>query len=225
MVKKSNMYDWITKSWNPLGGSCPHDCSYCYVKSFHQPSIKKKYSGKPFLIHKEVNKPLSKNHLYFVCSMIDLFAQKIPSSVILKILEQTRKYPKNTYLFQTKNPERMKDFQDQFPRKCILGTTIESDKMYDFMGKTPCPIDRALAMNALSKKFKTMITIEPIVKFDPFEFWNMICIGDPSFVNIGADSKKNNLPEPSKDDIKLLIKNIKHEGFEIKIKPNLKRLL
>lgn len=36
------MYDWITGTWDPIGGECPHKCSYCYVKSNHGPVVKKK---------------------------------------------------------------------------------------------------------------------------------------------------------------------------------------
>ena len=27
------MYEWITKTWNPIGGECPIDCGYCFVKA------------------------------------------------------------------------------------------------------------------------------------------------------------------------------------------------
>ena len=25
------MYEFITHTWNPILGKCPHDCKYCYV--------------------------------------------------------------------------------------------------------------------------------------------------------------------------------------------------
>ena len=27
--QKGNMYPWITHTWNPIKGKCPHDCTYC----------------------------------------------------------------------------------------------------------------------------------------------------------------------------------------------------
>jgi DNA repair photolyase len=27
-----NLYEFVTHSWNPIQGKCPHDCSYCYVE-------------------------------------------------------------------------------------------------------------------------------------------------------------------------------------------------
>lgn len=29
---KGNMYDFITHTWNPIKGECPHGCTYCYMK-------------------------------------------------------------------------------------------------------------------------------------------------------------------------------------------------
>jgi DNA repair photolyase len=30
---KGNMYPFVTHTWNPIRGKCPHDCSYCYMKN------------------------------------------------------------------------------------------------------------------------------------------------------------------------------------------------
>ena len=35
----SNMYPWVTHTWNVIKGKCPHDCSYCYMKRFPQPEL------------------------------------------------------------------------------------------------------------------------------------------------------------------------------------------
>ncbi len=52
----------------------------------------------------------------------------------------------------------------------------------------------------------------------------MIKLIKPDWVNIGADSKGHNMPEPSKEKILALVKEL--EKFtEIKNKNNLQRLL
>jgi hypothetical protein len=68
------------------------------------------------------------------------------------------------------------------------------------------------------------ITIEPLMEFDLPILVNMIRKCSPEQVNIGSDSKKHNLPEPSKKDILELIKQL--EAFTTVVKKdNLKRLL
>jgi hypothetical protein len=47
----------------------------------------------------------------------------------------------------------------------------------------------------------------------------------PEFVNIGADSKGHNLPEPSADKIMALIDVLNAVGINIREKHNLERLL
>jgi len=49
-MKKGNMYEWA-KPWNPLGGECPHKCSYCSTNFLKQryEAVRSKYSGPPQL--------------------------------------------------------------------------------------------------------------------------------------------------------------------------------
>jgi len=68
-----------------------------------------------------------------------------------------------------------------------------------------------------------MVTIEPIMDFDLIELVTIIKNIKPEWVNIGADSKGHNLPEPSKEKINALIEELK-KITEVKIKDNLKRL-
>ncbi len=220
------MYNWITKTYNPIGGVCSHSCTYCYVKSNHRPAVKKKYTGKPFLVHREANKSLGKDHFYFVCSMIDMFANSIKGYSILKILEQCRKYD-NKYLFQTKNPNRFYDFEGKFPKTTYLGTTIETNRIYPQMGNTPKPIDRAMVMNHHSYYFPTTLTIEPIMDFDLDEMLGLVNMCNPEWVNIGANSKQGlcKLPEPSVQKVRSLIEELTCEGIDVKLKSNLKRLM
>jgi len=68
------------------------------------------------------------------------------------------------------------------------------------------------------------ITIEPICDFDVIPVLQVIDKIKPEFVNIGADSKGNNLPEPSWEKVIELIEGIKELGIEVREKSNLDRL-
>jgi hypothetical protein len=57
--------------------------------------------------------------------------------------------------------------------------------------------------------FRTMVTLEPILEFDLNALTKMIEAIRPEWVNIGADSKGHNLPEPSYEKIMQLFKNLK----------------
>jgi hypothetical protein len=221
---KGNMYDFIDTKWNPLGGKCPHKCKYCSTERFMRyAAVKEKYTGPPRLIEKEL-KPLGKNKMVFVCSQNDLFADDIPGEIIYKILAHCNKYPDNTYYFQSKNPACMWYFRNELPKKSILCTTIETNRLYPFMGGAPDTGFRAEYMNQLSLLFNIEVTIEPIMDFDLSEMLFLIKICYPKKVNVGADSGHNGLPEPSKEKVLQLIAEL--EKFTtVYQKSNLARLL
>ena len=219
-----NMYKWVTHTWNPIGGSCLHDCSYCYMKDMmYKPVIKNKYSGQPRLIEKELI-PLGKDRCIFVQNCSDLFAEDVPSDIIQGILRHCSSYD-NRYLFQSKNPGRFKEFV--FPARAGLGTTIETNDqelISRVADKSPPVKDRALAMMELSGTYPLMISVEPVMKFDIRLFSSMLLDIKPLFVSIGADSKGNRLQEPTYKDVLELKTILEGNGIEIKLKSNLKRL-
>jgi len=222
----SNMYEFTDKTWNPLAGECPHKCKYCYVNSMkaRHESIRVKYSGEPRLDEKAMSQSLGKGRKYFVCSMNDLFADNVPSEMIQAVIDRCNQFPDNEYLFQTKNPERIREFRTQLQRKNFtVCVTIESDLWHPEMGEAPPPILRLEALSVIST-LNIMITIEPIMKFT-YNFHELIkgYVYPNEQINIGADSKGHKLPEPTKEEVQQLIKELK--DCNVHIKPNLKRLL
>ncbi len=212
--QKGNMYGFVTHTWNVIKGKCPHDCSYCYMKEFPQGALR--------FDEKELKTDLGEGNFIFVGSSCDMFAQEISPFWISKVLDHCKKYPKNKYLFQTKNPIRLFSNIEDFPNDSILGTTIETNRDYLIYNKSVSPVrERAKAMSMIFGKL--MVTIEPIMDFDLESFVEMIKEVKPDFVNIGADSKEHNLPEPSWDKVQLLIKEL--EKFtKVNLKYNLDRL-
>lgn len=211
-----NMYDFITHTWNTIKGECYHDCSYCYMKRWGK--------LKPVRFdEKELKTDLGTGNFIFVGSSCDMFAENIPEKWINKTLNICDRFSGNSYLFQTKNPEIMIGYD--LPNNSVICTTLESDSYYpSIMNNSPEPMQRSLAMNKLSKKYITYVTIEPIMDFHMEHFVKMIKRCNPKQVNIGADSGKNNLPEPSKEKVLQLIDELK-KFTTIHNKSNLSRLL
>jgi DNA repair photolyase len=210
-----NMYEFVTHTFNTIKGECFHDCSYCYMKRW----------GKLKPIHfdqKEMKTDLGNGNFIFVGSSCDMFADNVQDDWIAATLNYCNKFD-NKYLFQTKNPKRILDFR--LP-KSVICTTIESDIFYpEIMNNSPKPYERAKYMKMLSDcGFETYVTIEPIIDFNVEEMIELISRFSPEQVNIGADSGRNGLPEPSKEKVLQLISEL--EKFTvIHNKSNLKRLL
>lgn len=230
---KGNMYEWVTHTWNPLAGECPHRCSYCSTnKLMRYPGIKNKYTGSPRLHEIELKTNLGEGNFIFVAAQNDLFAEDIPNEVIKEVLRICFLQNNNKFLFQTKNPRRLLDFEfDFWGIDFVVCTTIETNRHYaHIMRDCPPPENRAIMMNEICHEFgfgfpndKSYVTIEPIMDFDLDEMAHLIETALPKQVNIGADSGNNNLPEPSPEKIEALIKRL--EKFtKVELKSNLKRL-
>ncbi len=213
---KGNMYEFCTHTWNAIKGKCSHDCSYCYMKVFPQGELR--------LDEKEFKTDLGKGNTIFVGSSTDMFADNVPCEWIFKVLNYCCKFQSNIYIFQTKNPIRFFEFDGYFPDASEFGTTIETNKqmLLNKISKAPTVQDRQDYLCDINGK--TFVTIEPILNFDLDVLVAWIKDIDPDFVNIGADSKNHNLPEPNKEKIEALIEELK-KFTKVNIKDNLRRLM
>jgi protein gp37 len=187
----------------------------------------KKGIGETRLVESELKENLGSGNYIFVGSSTDMWCWLVKEEWIKKVLEHCEKYPKNKYLFQSKNPIRFTKFYGELPDNVIFATTIETNRDTDDISQAPPPYNRYLdiwqvAEDSLGQVF---ISIEPILDFDLDIFAKWIEEIHPLFVSIGADSKGHNLVEPSKEKILALIKKIKDMDIEIKKKNNLDRLL
>ena len=212
---KGNMYPWVTHTWNPISGLCRHACLYCYMR---------RYPLRPVRLKAEdLREDLGSGRVIFVGSGTDMFAFNIPNAWIKAVLLHCRFYPGNQYLFQSKNPWKFTFFNGLYPANTIFGTTLESDIGYQDLSQAPLPAARVEAMGSL-KWLRRMVSIEPVLRFNPKKFINMIKAIKPEFVSIGADSQGHKLPEPTPRELEALIGALR--GFtEIKLKKNLGRIL
>ncbi len=217
---KGNMYEFVTHTWNAIKGKCPHNCSYCYMKAFPQKEVR--------LDKTEFKTDLGEDNFIFVGSSCDVFADAIPKEWIFETLAHCVRYGKNKYLFQSKNPQRIYELRNYIPHNSIIGTTIETNRGYPEIMNTPTTPEtgsRAFWMNQLVgiRGFRSMVTVEPILDFDVNELVSLIVKCKPDWVNIGADSKGHNLPEPKAEKILELVSELQR-FTKVKLKPNLKRL-
>ena len=223
MENNGNMYEGVI-TWNPLAGECSHGCSYCSTNALKRYLVvAEKYSGEIRLSHEFMKKFRGEPKTIFVVAQNDLFANNVPDSYIIAIINNCNTWNQHTYLFQTKNPKRFEAFKDWFPVNTILCTTIETNRIYPQMGNTARPTDRAVYLSLLDWAIK-QVTIEPIMDFDHDAMCELIRMCEPTQVNIGADSKRNGLPEPSKAKIEALIRDMELHT-KVVIKKNLYRLL
>jgi len=231
---KGNMYSWVSHTHSHLGGECSHKCSYCYVNN-PRFGRHEKYCGPIRLLEDELNVNYGVGKTIFIENMNDLFANDVPAEFIRKILDHVKAWPNNIYIFQTKNPGRVLSFIDDILfGKCMtggqFGTTIETNRsdIITNHSSAPDPLHRYCDMLVIKREIpdaRLFVTLEPIMDFDVGILGTWLTTLKPSFVNIGADSKKHNLPEPTPDKVKALIEILDKAGIEIREKHNLERLL
>jgi protein gp37/ParB-like chromosome segregation protein Spo0J len=136
--QKSTDIEWAQWSWNPVTG-CKHDCSYCYARDIAagtatKPGIYSWGFVPAFLPEKlgapaQTTVPPRAEHdrgyaNVFTCSMADLFGRWVPTEWIEAVLDQARGNPQWNFLFLTKFPIRLQEFE--FPDNAWVGTTVDA---------------------------------------------------------------------------------------------------
>ena len=223
----SNMYPWIDAMHTHLAGECKHGCKYCYVKTGMQKN-NPRFTGPISLVEDEFKVNYGTGKVIFIEHCQDLFAKEVPTKYIDRILKHCADWPDNTYVFQTKNPLRIVLGNWIFPPKYIIGTTIETNRIIPGISNAPTPAERMASMlrldSSLGTKVRKFVTIEPVLDFDVDILANWIVEINPEFLNLGADSKKNDLPEPTVEKVMALVARLHESGIELREKHNLQRL-
>ena len=225
--QKGDMYAFVTHTWNPIKGRCPHDCSYCYMHRYWNMMkddslrlVEKEFKE----FDRDMKKYGDSGHFIFVGSSTDMWARRDTITWWgwqSRVKDHIAKYPDNTYLFQTKFPFGYDGWS--FNKNNILGITLETNRDTTKVSQiAEVPQTRVIDFSKIPHHRK-MITIEPIMDFDVMPLATMIAAIEPEWVNIGADSQGHNLPEPNTDKIESLIRKLK-TFTEVKYKSNLKRL-
>lgn len=213
-----NMYSWLDATWNAVKGKCPHECVYCYMNQERLNPLR--------LDKSEFKTDLNEGQFIFVGSSTDMFAQSVPEEWIREVLAYCSNFDR-AFLFQSKNPKRIYELEQQnlFPKDHIIATTLETNRDMSAISKAPSADERAHWMGQIAGLgIETTVTIEPVMQFDLITFVDMLQYCSPSFISIGSDSKHHNLPEPSREDILILINQL--QGItRVEKKSNLARIL
>lgn len=230
MVNKAinNMYGFIDGTWNPIKGLCPFLCVYCYMLGIYK---RFKQNTTMRLDQKELQTKLGSGKFIFIGSSTDMWSVLVESSWIVQVLDYCLSYPENKYLFQSKSPKRFLEFLDHplmstLKEQLVFATTIETNRDISAFSKADSIEERVAAMARLRELgYKVMITIEPVIQFDHTELVAMLRQIAPFQVNVGSNSNKAvKLPEPSRDELVALIKEL--ETFtDVHLKSNSDRIL
>jgi protein gp37 len=176
--------EWAQWSWNPITG-CLHDCPYCYARDIaHQERMAKvyPYGFEPTLHPPRLTAPQSmkvpseattdtrfKN--VFTGSMSDIFGRWVPTEWIEAILVQVRQAKQWNFLFLTKFPNRMAEFD--FPPNAWVGTSV------DLQARIPAAEKAFAKINAKVKWISVEPMLEPL-KFKQLDLFNWIVVGGAS---------------------------------------------
>lgn len=146
--------EWTDKTWNPITGCTKKStgCQHCYAevmaRRLKAMGQKKYANGFAITLHEEcLEEPLSWRgaHNIFICSMSDLFHEKVPFSFIERVFHAIEQTPKHRYQILTKRAERMAEyFQNHIiPDNVWLGVTVEAKSSrfrIDCLRELPAPV-------------------------------------------------------------------------------------
>ena len=211
--------------------NCFYKCIYCYAKNMYI-RFKNKDNFTPGVYEGRLKGLKYAKDNVFISSIIDLFHDCIPNSLISYIIEKTNEYNENNcnLYFLTKNPLRYQTFLNYFDNETTwLGATIETDsyKSQSYqVSAAPDPEKRIVHFKKVDYPNK-FVSIEPILRFNK-SFIKKILEINPRLIFIGANSdihSRKILKEPKRKEILEAIEIFKENGIEVVKKGNLKRLI
>jgi ParB/RepB/Spo0J family partition protein len=177
--QKTDNVEWARGTHNPLTG-CQHNCPYCYAREIAERIYPEKFE--PVLHLDRLIAPYTtpvpaladadtSYRNVFMCSMADMFGQWVPTEWIETILDTVRENPQWNFLFLTKFPIRMAEFE--YPDNAWLGTTV------DLQARVK---NAERAMRKVKAKVK-WLSLEPLLEplqFEDFSAFNWIVVGGAS---------------------------------------------
>lgn len=213
--------EWAQWSWNPVTG-CLHDCPYCYARDIANRFYEQGFepSLNPNRITAPRNQSLPTNRIdalpdgdwekvalrnVFTCSMADLFGRWVPREWIETVLAECRDAEQWNFLFLTKFPNRMSEFE--FPDNCWVGTTVDCQARVK---------NAERAFRKVKARVK-WLSCEPLL--DPLKFTDL---GAFQWVVIGGASASSQTPvwNPPLDWTMDLVKAARASGVKCFVKSN-----
>ena len=151
---KTTKIEWTDKTWNPITGCTKYSagCAHCYAETMsrrlHAMGVAKYQREFELTLHEDnLQEPLSwrKAHNIFVCSMSDLFHEKVPFEFIDKVMATIRQTPQHRYQILTKRAERMAEYFETraVPENVWVGVTVEAEsskQRIDYLRQIPAAV-------------------------------------------------------------------------------------
>ena len=136
---KTTKIEWTDRTWNPITGCdrASEGCANCYAftmsKRLQNMGQLKYKQGFKVVTHKEcLEEPLQWKSpcTIFVCSMSDLFNDKVPIAFIDKVMNVIKLAKWHRFQILTKRAERMAEYfsTHDVPENAWIGVTVENDK-------------------------------------------------------------------------------------------------
>jgi len=155
--------EWTEATWNPVTG-CSHisaGCAHCYAERMalrlKAAGMTKYKDGFKVTIHeKELLTPQSwrKPHDVFLCSMGDLFHEKVPPEFIRRVFDVMRSCRQHRFQVLTKRSQRLRQLALTLPwlQNIWMGVTVEDARN----------VKRIADLVATPAKVK-FLSIEPLI--------------------------------------------------------------
>ena len=161
---KTTKIEWTDKTWNPITGCTrkSEGCANCYAevmaRRLQAMRLEKYRNGFELTLHPNfLSEPLKwkKAHNIFVCSMSDIFHEKVPFDYIDRIMSVIKQTPQHRYQILTKRSEIMSDYFStrELPQNVWLGVTVECRS-------SKIRIDHLRTLNATVK----FLSCEPLIE-------------------------------------------------------------
>jgi protein gp37 len=190
-MANSSKIGWTEATWNPVTGCSKKSdgCKNCYAERM---AHRLKLTGTAhykngFEVtehHDSLSVPLKwkKTKTIFVCSMSDLFHDKVSKEFILKVFDVMNTAHWHKFLVLTKRPERLLELNKELPwsPNIIMGVTVESDKYTS-------RIDLLKKCGAKARFLSLEPLISPILKLD---------LSGIDWVIVGGESGRYARPMP-----------------------------
>jgi len=177
----STSIEWAQWSWNPITG-CKHDCPYCYARDIANRFYKQKFE--PSIYPARFNAPKNTNvpekadedvsfRNVFTGSMADIFGRWVPDEWVHRVIGVVKECPQWNFLFLTKFPQRVHEYEKELPSNAWMGTTVD------------CQDRVANAEKAFSKMSggTKWLSIEPMLtplRFERLDLFDWVVIGGAS---------------------------------------------